>query len=306
MPSSAAHAQAVVVLSLFAAGCTTGVSQEVDPLYASGAAAEVSSSDINDWNAAHAWGNHAEVGYLREEQDPLFSASPAAGIDAAALASWDTAAAWGDHAAAGYLQAESDPSFTASPAAGISAAEIEAWTVHDHDARYYTRAQADARYEPRAAGTRYLQVTSSEFTPRFATPDLDYLGGQGIRFTGTQTGWSLFAGVHLPDGAAVSELRCYLRNNDATEGLSDNSDIRLSRSAVPDDNGSADALAQVFTEVSPMSGVVELAAYAQTAFRVIDNAHYQYYLEASFELSGTSSDMFDPMFRGCRIAYTLP
>lgn len=287
--------------SLVAAACSTDSSQESDPVYAAGAASGISTSDIADWNAAHAWGNHAAAGYLSDESDPSFAASPASGITAEQIAAWSSHDHDGD-----YLVTESDPSFAASPAASITAGQITAWSSHDHDARYFTEAEADARFVARSTADRYLQITATDFTPRNVSPDLDYLGGQGIRFGGTQTAWNLFAGVDLPDGATVKELRCYLRNNDTTEGFSDNSDIRLVRAAVPDYGDSFDTLNQIFMEVLPAAGMVERFVATQATLRIIDNANFQYFVDASLELTGTSSDMFDPMFRGCRITYTLP
>ncbi len=41
-----------------------------------------------------------------DEEDPLFSASPASGISSGDIDNWDTAHAWGNHAHAGYISAE--------------------------------------------------------------------------------------------------------------------------------------------------------------------------------------------------------
>ena len=64
--------------------------------------------------------------YLTEEADPLFDASPAAGIEATDIANWDEAHSWGDHAEVGYLNEESDPVFTAwDKSAGIEITESQ-------------------------------------------------------------------------------------------------------------------------------------------------------------------------------------
>jgi hypothetical protein len=46
---------------------------------------------------------------LTAETDPTFAGSTAAGITATDTQNWDDAHAWGDHATAGYLTAETDP-----------------------------------------------------------------------------------------------------------------------------------------------------------------------------------------------------
>ena len=49
-----------------------------------------------DWDAAYAWGDHSQVGYLTTLGD-------AAGVTAAKISNWDTAYGWGDHSNAGYV-----------------------------------------------------------------------------------------------------------------------------------------------------------------------------------------------------------
>ncbi len=75
---------------------------------------DIEEDDINNWNDAYDWGDHAEVGYLTElsaESDPVFLASPAADIETTDIANWDEAYDWGDHSDANYLTdyTESDP-----------------------------------------------------------------------------------------------------------------------------------------------------------------------------------------------------
>lgn len=73
----------------------------------SGPASNITSTDINNWDAAFGWGDHAAAGYLTSftETDPVFSAAPAAAITSTDVNNWDAAFSWGDHAAAGYLTA---------------------------------------------------------------------------------------------------------------------------------------------------------------------------------------------------------
>lgn len=41
------------------------LSSESDPIFTSSAAYNITSTNINNWNTAHSWGNHATAGYLR-------------------------------------------------------------------------------------------------------------------------------------------------------------------------------------------------------------------------------------------------
>jgi len=84
-------------------------SSETDPIFTGSPSFGILNQNINNWNAAHGWGDHGSAGYLTTytETDPVFSASDAANVTAAKITEWDTAYGWGDHAGAGYLTAES-------------------------------------------------------------------------------------------------------------------------------------------------------------------------------------------------------
>jgi len=84
---------------------------ETDPVFSASASAGISTADINNWDAAYGWGNHASAGYLTSETDPVFTASAAAGIAAGDITNWNTAYGWGNHASAGYAPSL-NPSFT--------------------------------------------------------------------------------------------------------------------------------------------------------------------------------------------------
>ncbi|AEZ65710.1 virion structural protein and packaging [Cyanophage S-TIM5] len=62
--------------------------------------------NINNWNTAYGWGDHASEGYLTSytETDPVFTAHPANGITSTIIGQWNTAYGWGNHATQGYLQ----------------------------------------------------------------------------------------------------------------------------------------------------------------------------------------------------------
>ena len=61
---------------------------ETDPVFVASPAGSITNSDINQWDTAYGWGNHANGGYL-----------VATNTD---KTNWNTAYGWGDHAAAGY------------------------------------------------------------------------------------------------------------------------------------------------------------------------------------------------------------
>lgn len=274
-----------------AAGCPSST-QEVDPVFAASAASDLSSSDVSRWNEAAAWGDHAEAGYLDDEVDPTFTGSAAGAITTADVARWDDA-----------ISVEADPAFAASAAAGIGAADVTRWDTHDHDGRYLTEAESDARYPARAT-VQHLNVNSTEFVPRFLTADVDYLGGQAIKF-GADPSYSFAAAVHLPDGATITQLACYLRDNDATQDLVGTSRVQLVTAGLPDYGMSFDYLATADLVTTGAAGVVTStgAAYGNT---VVDNAANQYLLTADFEIGGANSEFFDPIFRGCTITYLAP
>ena len=85
-------------------------SSETDPIFTGSPSFGILNQNINNWNAAHGWGDHAGAGYLTTytETDPVFAASDAANVTAAKITEWDTAYGWGDHGTAGYLTSYSE------------------------------------------------------------------------------------------------------------------------------------------------------------------------------------------------------
>jgi hypothetical protein len=66
----------------------------------------VSDLDLENFNEAYSWGNHAEAGYLKNGNFNINN--------------WDTAFSWGNHANAGYLTAESDTLDTVVNRGGVT------------------------------------------------------------------------------------------------------------------------------------------------------------------------------------------
>ena len=208
------------------------------------------------------------------EADPLFAASAASEIQPEDITLWDAA-----------ITSEADPAFNGSPAAAIVDDDIARWNA--------------AAVE----GPKYLNANATEFISRFADPNLDYLAGQGIRFGGGSGGATLLAAVHLPDGARVTALSCFLRDNDVTQEVIGGR-AQLSAGGLPDYGTSFEVLAEVPLLTTGQNGVVTHAAPAFGMNTVINNETNQYFLSADIQLSGADGDFFDPLFRGCTISYT--
>ena len=111
---------------------------ELDPIFNASQAAGITLTNINNWNTAFGWGNHASAGYLTSyiETDPHFATSIAVGIISIQVQDWDTTASkWKNRdpsefltsGGGGYLTSESDPIFSTSAAQGISNQNIIDW-----------------------------------------------------------------------------------------------------------------------------------------------------------------------------------
>ncbi|MDP2340535.1 MAG: hypothetical protein Q8O67_06240 [Deltaproteobacteria bacterium] len=235
-----------------------------------------------------------------QEADPVYAASAASGVSSSDIDRWDTAEAEPLFAASAAseiqseditrwdaaITSEADPAFNGSPAAAIVDDDIARWN-------------AAAVESP-----KHLNVNATEFISRLADPNLDYLAGQGIRFGGGSGGATLLAAVHLPDGARVTALSCFLRDNDVTQEVIDGSRAQLSAGGLPDYGTSFEVLAEVPLVTTGQNDVVTHTAPAFGMNTVVNNAANQYILSAGIQLSGADGDFFDPLFRGCTISYT--
>lgn len=57
----------VVVSLAVILGCTDDRLEEADPVFGAAPASTITSAQVSDWNAAHAWGDHRAAGYLTSE-----------------------------------------------------------------------------------------------------------------------------------------------------------------------------------------------------------------------------------------------
>ena len=108
-------------------------SSEIDPIYQASPAANINQVDIDNWDKAFKWEDHADAGYLTEEianglgYNDYKESEWAEATTIAKIPLWDDAYSWGDHNDMHYLVEELDPVFLASPAANIVTKDIENW-----------------------------------------------------------------------------------------------------------------------------------------------------------------------------------
>jgi hypothetical protein len=86
----------------FADGTDDGITAETDPVFGASTAADMTGTDVSNWNTAYGWGNHSLAGYLTSETDPVYSGSPASGISSGQITNWGAAYGWGNHGTVGY------------------------------------------------------------------------------------------------------------------------------------------------------------------------------------------------------------
>ena len=112
-------------------------SSEIDPIFQASPASGIGTTDIDKWNEAHDWQDHATFGYLTQVEAETLGydaygksiwADPAT---SAKIPNWDEAFGWGDHRDGDngnkYLTEETDPIFLASVAYDITETDVENW-----------------------------------------------------------------------------------------------------------------------------------------------------------------------------------
>jgi hypothetical protein len=145
---------------------------ETDPVFNASSAKTISSSNINNWNSAFTWGNHASAGYLTSQIshnnvviDEDFAsngilkrtASGVYGIVTDNSSDWNTAFGWGDHSTKGYLKTETDPVFNASASKTITTSDKTNWNNAfgwgDHSLQGYLKTETDPVFTASTANT---------------------------------------------------------------------------------------------------------------------------------------------------------
>ena len=86
---------------------------------------------------------------------------------------------------------------------------------HNHDDRYYTRAQIDVR----AALTQTLSVSSAAFSPISSDSTYVKSDGQGGAYITSATGGQMVAPIDLPNGAIVTAATVYFLDKNLLSNL---------------------------------------------------------------------------------------
>ena len=132
---------------------------------------DIQQSDINNWNEAYGWGNHATQGYITTETDPTVP-SHVKDITETNIEQWNLAHGWGNHAVAGYLTSETDPTVPLH-VKNITETNIQTWTAAfnwgDHSEVGYLTSIPNHNEipglqggSPLAQGGQYYHLTESQ------------------------------------------------------------------------------------------------------------------------------------------------
>jgi hypothetical protein len=149
--------------------------------------------------------------------------------------------------------------------------------------------------------TRYLGVSFNAFTSR-EPDDYDFvydLSNKPYRFF--RNGGVIFgyahAPVYLPDGAIITQLKSWVYDNDAATFVRS----KLYRHDYGSTNAAVLVATSETTAAFAATTVQELTADAITAFQVVDNSQYAYFLQ--FEASNSNTE--ELRLYAVRIEYTV-
>ena len=107
---------------------------ETDPVFTASVAANITSTDLSNWNNAYNWGDHASAGYLTgltSESISSLSDVNVTSVAADQLLKYNSSTSDWENWTPNYLTSytETDPVFTASPSAGITNTNIGNWNT---------------------------------------------------------------------------------------------------------------------------------------------------------------------------------
>ena len=125
-------------------------SSETDPIFNASPAANILQSNINNWNTAYGWGDHAGAGYLTSTGSiGSHSDVTIATLQDGQLLKYSVGNAKWENWTPNYLTSytETDPVFAASAAGGITGTNIANWNTAynwgDHGSAGYLTAESD-------------------------------------------------------------------------------------------------------------------------------------------------------------------
>jgi hypothetical protein len=114
-------------------GYITGYT-ETDPVFTASVAANITSTDLSNWNNAYNWGDHASAGYLTgltSESISSLSDVNVTSVAADQLLKYNSSTSDWENWTPNYLTSytETDPVYSASPSAGITNTNIGNWNT---------------------------------------------------------------------------------------------------------------------------------------------------------------------------------
>ena len=161
---------------------------------------------------------------------------------------------------------------------------------HNHDDRYYTKAEIDAKLDATPGAARVLVLGTSDFQPYADGAGVTFVNDPGSGVISNLTANLCFiAPVHLPDGATVTKMVAY--------GLDVSASLNFSQSLIggPVGGGSGVLMASTVSAGSPGSVVLEDTTI-QSA--VIDAKNSVYTVRVCLDVKLAAS--------GAKLEYTIP
>ena len=156
--------------------------------------------------------------------------------------------------------------------------------------------------------TFYRYLSPSAFEPAGTTaPDSFLLSTAGYRYPASDLTMYLFAPVDLPNGADISNVRCYYYDNDSTVG-DDIEDFDFNLYSRTFSSSAINILASFVGEPGPLA-TSAIQSYVDTTVSgsgdPVANGSYEYFLRLLFDMPTPSTPGSLVRFYGCRIGYTV-
>ena len=213
-------------------------SSETDPVFNASPAANILQSNINNWNTAYGWGDHASAGYLTSTGSiGSHSDVTIATLQDGQLLKYSVGNARWENWTPNYLTSytETDPIFQASAAGGITGTNIANWNTAynwgDHGVAGYLTAESDtlATVTGRGATTTTDITTTGKiyYSNNFA--DLAALNA-----VNPTTYHGMFAHVHAEGHGYFAHAGAWTQLLDTGSSLSEIADVSASTPSTND------------------------------------------------------------------------
>ena len=213
-------------------------SSETDPIFNASPAANILQSNINNWNTAYGWGDHASAGYLTSTGSiGSHSDVTIATLQDGQLLKYSVGNARWENWTPNYLTSytETDPVFSASAAGGITGTNIANWNTAynwgNHGSAGYLTAESDtlASVTGRGATTTTDITTTGKiyYSNNFA--DLAALNA-----VNPTTYHGMFAHVHAEGHGYFAHAGAWTQLLDTGSSLSEIADVSSSTPSTND------------------------------------------------------------------------